>query len=171
MASPAIATMFYFSFRVAIDAPRHFHRRYTGNTIHRLYGTVTFLARETCLDVPLMRKVNIVRKIVNFNPRYRFTIFPISGQFQDLRTFANARHGIVTPHTFADAGYARHRRPLGIDVAVLARNLIIRDMYSVTEIDRLNRTAIGKIFAVYPCADKQSKHKHKHNQGWLLRGL
>ena len=171
MASPAIATMFYFSFRVAIDAPRHFHRRYTGNTIHRLYGTVTFLARETCLDVPLMRKVNIVRKIVNFNPRYRFTIFQISGQFQHLRPFANARHAVVPPHTFADAGYARHRRPLGIDVAVLARNLIIRDMYSVTEIDRLNRAAIGKIFAVYPCADKQSKHKHKHNQGWLLRGL
>jgi hypothetical protein len=44
-------------------------------------------------------------------------------------------------------------------------------MYCVTEFDWLNRTAIGEIFAVYPCAYKQSEHEHKPEQGWLLRGL
>ena len=163
--------MFYFSFCVAIDTPRHFHRRYAGNTVHRLYRTVTFLTREACLDVSLMRKVNKVRKVVNFNPRNRFTIFPVSGQLQDLRTFANARYGFVASHAFANAGYAGNRRSLSVDVTVLARNLVIRGMYRVTEFDGLNRTAIGKIFAVYPCADKQSDHKHKRKQGRLLRRL
>ena len=33
---------------------------------------------------------------------------------------------------------------------------IVRGMNGVTELDRLDRTAIGKIFAVNPCANKQS---------------
>ncbi len=159
MAGPAIAAMLYASLCMTIDAPRHLHRRNTGNTIHRLYGTVTFLTREARLDVPLMCKVNIVGKIVNFYPRYRFTIFPVGGQLQNLRTIANTGYGRVTPHAFANAGYARNRCFVGIDVAVLTRNLVVRGMYRVTEFDGLNRTAIGEIFAVNPCAYKQSEHE------------
>ena len=154
MAGPAIAAMLYASLCMTIDAPRHPHRLNTGNTIHRLHGTVTFLTREARLDVPLMCKVNIVGKIVNFYPRYRFTIFPVGGQFQNLRTIANTGYGRVTPHALANAGYAGNRCFVGIDVAVLARNLIVRGMNRVTEFDWLNRTAVRKILAVYPCADK-----------------
>ncbi len=154
MAGPAIAAMLYASLCMTIDAPRHPHRRNTGNTIHRLHGTVTFLTCEARLDVPLMRKVNIVGKIVNFYPRYRFTIFPVGGQLQNLRTITNTGYGFVTPHALANAGYAGNRCFVGIDVAVLARNLIVRGMYPVTEFDWLNRTAVRKILAVYPCADK-----------------
>jgi len=119
----------------------------------------------------LMRKMNKVGNIVNFNPRYRFTIFPVGGQLQDLRTFADTGYRLVTSHAFTNAGYAGNRRLVGIDVAVLARNLVVRGMYCVAEFDWLNRTAIRKIFAVYPCAYKQSEHEHKPEQGWLLRGL
>ena len=170
MAGPAIAAIFNVSLRMTIDTPWHPHRCNTGNTIHRLHGTVTFLTRDTRLDVPLMRKVNIVGNIVNFNPRYRFTIFPVGGQLHDLRAFPDAGYRFVTSHAFANAGYAGNRRLVGIDVAVLARNLVVRGMYRVTEFDGLNRTAIGEIFAVYPCAYKQSDHEHKPEQGWLLRG-
>ena len=105
-----------------------------------------------------MREVNIVRNIVHFDPRYWFTIFPVGGQLQYLRTFADTGYRVVTSHAFADAGYAGNRRLVGIDVAMLARNFVVRGMYFVTEIDWLNRTAIGEIFAVYPSANKQADH-------------
>ena len=76
----------------------------------------------------------------------------------------------MTADAFANAGYARDRRRGGIDVAVLARNLVVRGVYRVTEFDRLNRTAVRKIFTVYPCAYHESKHRDKHEQGRLLRG-
>jgi len=103
---------------------------------------MTFLALDARPDVPFMRKVNKVGKIVNFNPRYRFTIFPVGGQFQDLRPIADAAYRVVTSHALVDTGYARNRRLVGIDVAVLARNLVVRGMNRVTELDWLNRTAI-----------------------------
>ncbi len=156
MAGPAIAAMFHVSFRVAIDAPGHPQCCNAGNAVHCFYRTVTFLTREARPDVPLMREVNKVRNIVNFNPRYRFTIFPVDGQLQDLRTVTDTGYGFVTSHAFANAGYAGNRSRVGIDVTVPARNLVVRGMYHVTEFDWLNRTAIGKIFAVYPCAYKQS---------------
>ncbi len=89
MAGPAIAAMLYVALRMTIDAPRHPHRGNTGDTVHRLYGTVTFLTREARPDVPLVREVNKIGYVVNFNPRYRFTIFPVRRQLQDLRTFAD----------------------------------------------------------------------------------
>lgn len=162
--------MFHVFFRVAIDAPGHPQCCNTGNAVHCLYRTVTFLTREARPDVPFMREVNKVGNIVNFNPRYRFTIFPVGGQLQDLRTIADTGYGLVTSHAFANTGYAGNRSLVGIDVTVLARNLVVRGMYRMTEFDWLNRTAIGEILTVYPCADKQSEHEYKHEQGWLLRG-
>ena len=170
MAGPAIATVLYISLGMTIDTPRHPHRCNPGNTIHCLHGTVTFLTRESRLDVPLVRKVNKIRNVVNFNPRYRFTIFPVGDQFQDLRTFADTGYGVVTSHAFADAGYAGNRRLVGIHVAMLARNFVIRSVYRVTEFDWLDRTAIGEVFAVYPCANKESDHEHQSEQGWFLSG-
>ena len=152
MAGQAITTMLDIFLRMAIDTPRHSHRGNTGNSIHCLDGTVAFLTGDARLHVALVRKVNIVRKIVHFNPRYGFTIFPVSNQLQDLRAFADTGYKVMTSHAFADTGYARNRRPVGIDVAMLTRNFVVRSMHCVAEFDGLNRTAIGEIFAMYPCA-------------------
>ncbi len=162
--------MFYIFLRVAIDAPRHPHGRNTGNSVHRLHRTVTFLAREPCLDVPLMGKVHKIGNIVHFDPRNRLTILPVCGELQNLRTFADTGYSLVTSHAFADAGDAGHRRLVRIDMTVLARNLVVRCMHRVTEFDWLNRAAIRKIFAMHPCADEQPYHYHHREQGWLLRG-
>ncbi len=172
MAGPAIATMLNVSLGMTINAPRHPHRCNPGDTVHRLHGSVAILTREGRLriDVPLMGKVNIVRYIVNFNPRYRFTIFPVGCQLHDLRTVADAGYGVVTSHAFTDTGHAGNRRLVSINVAMLARDFVIRGMYCVTEFDWLNRTAIGKILAVYPCANKESDHEHHSEQGWFLSG-
>lgn len=161
MAGQAITTMLNIFLRMAIDTPRHSHRGNTGNSVHCLDGTVAFLTRDARLDVALVRKVNIVRKIVHFNPRYGFTIFPVSDQLQDLRAFADTGYKVMTSHAFADTGYARNRRPVGINVAMLARNFVVRSMHCVAEFDGLNRAAIGEIFAMYPCAKKKSDHDYE----------
>ena len=171
MAGPAIAAVLYILLCMTIDAPRHPHRCNTSHTIHCLHGPVTFLTRESGLDVPLVRKVNIVGYIVNFYPRNRFAIFPVSDQLQNLRTFADAGYRLVTANAFVNTGYAGDRRLVCIDVAVLARNFIIRGVHRVTEFYGLDRTAVGEIFAMYPCADKQSYHEHKPKQDWFLCGL
>ncbi len=151
--------MFHFSLRMAIDTPGHSHRCNSGNPIHRLDRTVAFLAGEARFYVSLVREVHEVGDIVHLDPGDRLTIFPIRGQFHDLRTFPHARYGLVTSHALADARHTGNGRFVRIDVAVLARNLIVRGMYRMAERDRLNRTAIGEKLAVYPCACKQSEHK------------
>jgi len=142
MAGPAIATVLYIFLRMTIDAPRHPHRRNTGNAVHCFHRAMTFLTREARFDVSLVCEVNKVGYVVNLNPRNRFSLFPVGGQLQDLRTFADAGHRIVTSHAFANAGYAGNRRLVGIDMTMLTRNLIIRGMYRVTEFDGLNRASI-----------------------------
>ncbi len=170
MARPAIAAVLHFSFRMTIDAPWHFHRCNARYAVHCFDRTMTFLALETGLYMTLVREVNEVRDVVYLYPRYRLTIFPVGGQLEDLRTIANTGHRIVTSHAFADAGDAGNRRPICIDVTVLARNLVVRCMHCVTEFDGLDRTAVRKIFAVHPCAYEQSDHKHETEQGRLLCG-
>ncbi len=167
MAGPAIATMLYFSLSMTIHAPRHPHCRDTSDTVHCLHRTMTFLAREARLDVALVRKVNVVRNVVYFNPRYRLLVFPVSGQLEDFGTVANAGYRLMATHAFADAGHAGNRRLVGIDVTVLARNLVVRDVHRVTEFDGLNRAAIGEILAVYPGANKKPKHQHQPKQSWF----
>ncbi len=168
MAGPAIATMLHFSLRMTIDAPRHAHSRNPSDAIHRLHRTVTFLALEACLDVALVCKVHVVRNVVNFNPRYRLLIFPVSGQLEDLRVVADTGYRFMAAHAFANAGYAGNRRLIGIDMTVLARNFVDRGVCRVTELYGLNGAAIGEIFAVYPRANKKTKHEHQPKQSWLF---
>ena len=120
---------------------------------------MTFLARETGLYMPLVREVNKVGDVVYLYPRDRLTIFPVGGQLHDLGTLADAGQRVVTAHAFADAWYAGDGRPVGVDMATLARNLVVRGMYRVAEFDRLDGTAIGEKFAGYPCAGKKPEHK------------
>lgn len=162
--------MLYFPFRVAIDAPRHPHRCNPGNTVHRLHGPVTFLAFEVGLDVSFMREVNKIGNIVYLDPRNRLAILPIRRKFQYLRLITDARYRIVAAHAFANAGNAGNRRSVGINVAVLARNFVVRGVHCMTEFDRLNRATVRIIFAVYPCAYEQSDHHYQRDQGWLPRG-
>ena len=162
--------MLYVSFRMAIDAPRHSHRCNTGNSVHRFHGSVTFLACEAGFYVSFMRKVNKVGNVVHLDPRNRLTVLPVRGELQNFRSITNARHGLMAPHAFANAGNAGRRRPVGIYVTVQARNFVVRGMHRMTEFNWLNRTAVRKIFAVYPCAYEQSDHHHQPHKGWLLRG-
>ena len=160
MAGQAIATMLNASLRMTIHAPRHLHRCDASNPVHCLYRAMTLLAFEARLDMSLVSKVNKVGKVVNFDPRNRFAIFPVGCELHDFSTVADARYRFVTSHTFANTGYAGDGRLVCVDVAVLTRNLIVRGVYRVAEFDRLNRTAVRKIFAVHPGADNKTHDNH-----------
>ena len=162
--------MLHLSFRMAIDAPGHPHRRDTGNSMHRLDRTVTFLAGEARLYVSLVCEVYEVGDVVHLDPGYRLTILPESGQLQNLRALAYARHRLVTSHALANTRHTGNGRLVRIDVAMLTRNLIVRCMHHVAEFDWLDRRAIGEIFAVHEYAYQQSKHRHQPEQEILLRG-
>jgi hypothetical protein len=170
MAGQAIATMLNVSLRMTIDAPGHPHRCNASDPVHCLYRAMTLLAFEPRLDVSLMSKVNKVGKVVNLDPRNGFAIFPIGCELHDFVTVADARYRFVTSHTFANAGYAGDGRPVCVDVTVLTRNLIVRGVNRVAEFDRLDRTAVRKIFTVYPSAGKKTDHDHEPKQGWFFRG-
>ena len=162
--------MFHVSLRMATDTPGHSHRCNTGNTVHRLDGTVALLAGEACFYVSLVRKVNEIRDVVHLDPGNRLTIFPVRHQLHYLRTLSYARHGIVATHALADTRHTGYRRPVRVDVAVLARNLIVRCMHRVAEFDWLDRRTIREILAVHPYAYQQSKHRHHPEQHELLCG-
>ena len=155
MAGPAIPPVFYVSFRVAIDAPRHPHRCDSCYTLHRFDRTVALLARNARLDMSLVREMNKIRYVVNFNPRYRLAIFPVRGQLQNFRLLADTRYRCMTDNAFADARNAGNRCRVRVDVAMLAGDLVVSRMYFVTELDWLDRAAIRIVFAVHPYADQQ----------------
>ncbi len=92
MAGPAIATMLYVFLRMTIDTPWHPHRRNTSNAVHCFHRTMTFLTLEARFDVALVCEVNKVGYVMHLYPRNWFSLFPVGGQLQDLRTFADAGH-------------------------------------------------------------------------------
>ncbi len=122
MARQAIATMLYVLFCMAIDTPRHSHRGNTGNSIHGFDRAVAFLTLEARLNVPLVREMNVIGKVVNLDPGNRLAIFPVCRKFQDFLTLADTGKRIVTSHAFGNAGYAGYRGLVSVDVTVLARN-------------------------------------------------
>jgi len=157
--------MLYVFCRMAIDAPGHFQRSDPRYTVHGLDGSVAFLTFDASLYVPLVCEVNEIGDIVHFNPRYRFTIFPIRVQLEDFRLLSHVGQSLVATHALADAGDAGNRRRGSIDMTVLARDLVIRYMHGVAEFDRLDRRAVRIVFAVHPYACQQPKHRHEREQG------
>lgn len=170
MTGPAVAAVFDVFFGMAFDTPGHSHRRDTGNPIHFLDGSMALLTLDVCLYVPLVREVNEIGDVVDLYPRDRFTILPVRRQLEDFRLLARIWQGPVASHTFTDTGHTGDRRPVCVNVAVPARNLVIRCMHGVTEFDWLDRRAVRIIFAVHPYAYQQSKHRHQPEQDRFLRG-
>ena len=142
MACPAIASMFHISFRVTVYTPLHPHRGNPGDSIHGFYRAVAFLTFQSRFNMPLVREVNEIRQIVYLDPWNGLTIFPVADKLQYFRPFADTRYRFVAPHALANAGNASNGCFVRVDVAVLARYLVIGCMYCVTEFDGLDGTSI-----------------------------
>ena len=92
-------------------------------------------------DVPHVRKVDVVRDLVDPNPRNRLLIRPVIPDLLDLRLLPliGPTDNLVAAETGSDRGDARIDRPLRREVAVLAVDLVLAGVNGMGERDRLGR--------------------------------
>src|SRR4051812_30004124 len=70
---------------VAVDAPAHVERRCLIDLLHRLDLAVTRLTSNAGIYVPHVRKVHVLRKLVDAYPGHGLFLIPESGQLLNLR--------------------------------------------------------------------------------------
>src|SRR4051812_8665579 len=85
---------------VTVDAPAHVERRGLVNLLHVLDLAVTRLAGDAGVHVSHVRKVNVLGKLVDPNPRHRLLLVPEAGELGDL--------GLVLIRRSRDDGVAAH---------------------------------------------------------------
>ncbi|MCZ6640804.1 MAG: hypothetical protein O7F71_04465 [Gammaproteobacteria bacterium] len=159
---------------VAVEAQAHLPRsiqlkrsidRPTGhaNSFHGFDGPVTGLAFNAGQHVALVREVNKIRQIMNFDPRYGFLVVPIVHQFAYLRTLGCDLD--MTTDAFRDTGYAGGNGTTCLGVAIHARDLVVACMDLVAELDWLFRAGTRKERRIRPLAYDQAKKSHGGDQG------
>src|SRR6267154_5105893 len=123
---------------VAVDAPAHVERRCLVNLLHVLDLAVARLARHAGIDVAHVRKMNVLRKLVDADPRHRLLLIPVRGELFDFRL--PRRHDCMASHTGPDCRQPWVERFVGGEVAVETVHLKRVHVDRVTERNRLHRT-------------------------------
>lgn len=80
MTSPAILAVLDSPLLVTAKTPAHLQRRNLRYPRHLCDVTMALLALQPGLYMPLVREVNIVRQIMNLDPRDRLFLIPIGGK-------------------------------------------------------------------------------------------
>src|ERR1700687_3152985 len=80
---------------VTVDAPTHVERRRLIDLLHILDLAVTRLARHAGVHVPHVRKVHVLRQLVDADPRHRLLLVPVGGELLDFR-FPCGDDGVAT---------------------------------------------------------------------------
>lgn len=94
-----------------------------------------------------MREVDKIRKVIDFDPWYRFPSLPVARQPCDLRgiSFNDA----VTAYAALNARDSGHGGSFRIDMTVHAGNTVITRMDLMAEGERLLRASVGKVENIY----------------------
>ena len=87
--------------------------------------------------MPLVRKINVIGKLIDSNPPDGLLPLPILGHFVDLTILL--LDDAVTLITGGDGGNPCHRGTGSIGMAVEASDLVVARMDAVAEFNRLNR--------------------------------
>src|SRR5215211_1131620 len=106
---------------VTIHAPSHVERVLLVDLLHVLHLAMTGLARDARIDVTHVREVDVLRQLVNANPRHRLLVVPERGELFNLR-FVSA-DDCVTSHAGSNRGRPWIRRFVRSVVAVQAVDL------------------------------------------------
>src|SRR5687767_971744 len=106
---------------VAVHAPAHVERGGLIHGFHVLHIAVAGLAADAGVDVPHVREVDVLGKLVNANPRNGLLLVPVGSELLDLR-LSRGDDG-VTPHAGAYSGESWVRRAVRGEVAVEAVHL------------------------------------------------
>lgn len=126
------------------------------------------------LYVSLVRKIYIVREVMDFFPRYGGLCIPVLRKLFYLR--ALRLYDLMTPHAPLHVGDSRDPGPVDINMAVLAFNGIIPCVNLVAEIDGLHGGKVrekGVINAITYCkGNKKDNYRYdeffRYHKGRLL---
>jgi hypothetical protein len=124
---------------VARNAKPHFELGVL-EPIHGLYLPVTLFAHDLLLDVPLVVEKNVLREIVDLDPRCRRLGIEVPVLLFDLRVIGN--NVLVTVKTFFHSGYPRVGGAVHIRVAELALDLFHTGVDPVAERNGLLRAEV-----------------------------
>ena len=143
MAGPAVPAVSNIFLGMAVNAPAHLQRRDPGSYLHPGHIPVALMTGQAGLQMPLMREIDKVRKVVHLDPGDRLFPLPITGQFFYLRGLPFDDE--VTADTSLNAGNPCYCRPGSIDMTIEAGDLVIPCMDSMTKGDRLLRASAGEV--------------------------
>ena len=104
MACITVSAVLRFFFRVTTDAPGHPQVCLALYHVHGLNRTMTFLAFQLGLYMPLMCEMHKIRGIVNLNPGDWFLVFPVLGDFQNFRLVGS--DVFMATDAFVNAGHS-----------------------------------------------------------------
>jgi hypothetical protein len=153
-------------FFMTAEAPTHLERGFTPQHGHGFHRAVTGLTRKARLDVTHMRKMNMVREIMNPNPRNRSLRLPIADQLLHTRpVLPHHRHAArnVAASTHLYRGDASIDGTIRGRVAVHTGNLIGTGMKLVRKRNGLIGTSAGTERTPHDCdnrdrSDRQCCH-------------
>src|ERR1700680_3059876 len=126
---------------VTVDAPTHVERRRLVDLFHVLDLAVACLTSHARVHVAHVREVNVLRKLVDADPRHGLFLVPETRELLNFRLvpFRGSGHDGVAAHASTDCGEPRVERLICGEVAVEAVHLQRIDVNRVAERDRLHR--------------------------------
>src|SRR5690348_4451794 len=138
---------------VTVDTPPHAEWRVLVDARHGLYWAMAVLALHASVDVGHVGEVDVVRHLVDADPRHRLLGGPIRGELGDSFALACGAGGTrrpvgtdngVAPHAGAHRGEPRVGRLECREVTVDAVQAERLHVHRVREVDRLDGcTALG----------------------------
>lgn len=148
------------SFFMATETPTHDQALGLPDPRHIGNITMAFLALNASPDMPLVRKINVIREVVDLDPRDRFLTVPIALNLLYFRTIR--AYGRVTAQAPLDARDPRHFGLSSVNMTKGAKDRIVAGMYLVTEINRLFRGGIDDdVFGQRLPAGKKHKNRDR----------
>jgi hypothetical protein len=151
---PAIQGSLFFT--VTLEAKAHL-KRDPPEPVHGLHSPVAFLAVDLFFDVPFMIEKNMLRQIIDFNPRGRCPVIEIFMLFPDFRMIGNDI--FMTVKAFLYGWNTGKGRTTHIGMTESALDVLHAGMDPVTEGDRLCRTETCRRINV-----KKIEKAHKKTQ-------
>ena len=146
---------------MAIQTPSHVQPRHTLDAVHVRHIPVTLVTVYARVEMHAMRKERKIRDAMNPGPRYRPTLYPVSGQVLDERTIRGDIDVTGSTNVYIrNSGRGGHARET---MAVFAVNPLLAGMQSVAEGNRLGRRTIfgrgRKIIDISQVIENKQRHR------------
>lgn len=120
---------------MAANAPAHLQRSSLRDDIHGFHSTMTLLALNTGVHVPLVGKTHKIRKVMNLDPFDGFVLFVFFRKPLNVRLICS--DVFMAPHTGIHRRNTTGRGATRSSMAKFARDLAIASMQLMAKRNRL----------------------------------